>query len=222
MFGDACELRLVCPKELKLLSENARYFKKDIFDQLVNNIRSDGRMSSVPLCCIHNGKLEVLSGNHRVQAAIIAGIKLILVLVIIDNITEGRRVAIQISHNSLVGEDDKQILSDLWSKIDEIEYKCYAGLSSDTIEDIKKIKLVDFTTPVFRTKQVSFVFVEPDAAFIDDVMDELQHSPADTIYMADIKHFDVFFAAIKSIKKKHNIKNGSLAMLRLLESARGN
>ena len=82
--------------------------RKAVFEQLTENIRRDGYLSSVPLCQeLEGGDLEVLSGNHRVQAAIAAGVEQILVIVIPENASP-RKIAIQLSHNSLTGEDDRR------------------------------------------------------------------------------------------------------------------
>ncbi len=62
-------LEMVTPGELKLLEKNARYMKAEQFQSLVENIKKDGNLSSLPLCYREkDGKLRVLSGNHRVQA----------------------------------------------------------------------------------------------------------------------------------------------------------
>ena len=139
IFGDSARLQIVDPKNLQLLKENARYFKKDTFRQLTENIRSDKRLSSVPLCHETLSGLEVLSGNHRVQAAVAADLPLILVIVITGELPKNKKIAVQLSHNSLVGQDDLQILANLWSQLDDIAEKCYAGLSDATIGDIDKI-----------------------------------------------------------------------------------
>lgn len=218
LFGDSAELRIVSPASLALLKENARYFKKETFKQLVANLRQDQRLSSVPLCLpIDGNRLEVLSGNHRVKASIEAGISWIMVIVILEEIELSRKISIQLSHNSLVGEDDQQILAGLWARIEDIKAKCYAGLSSETLGELQKIKLLNFSTPQPRTRQVSFAFTEPEFEAVEEIMQELGRIPADRVYLVQADQFDKFFKKLLAIKKSDNIKNGSLAMLRMLE-----
>lgn len=82
MYGGAVELRAVDPKRLVYLKRNARYFTKATFDQLVANVEADRRLSSVPYCLEQSdGALLVVSGNHRVKAAVKAGLGRILVFV---------------------------------------------------------------------------------------------------------------------------------------------
>lgn len=219
LFGDSAELRIVDPASLVLLKENARYFKKETFKQLVANLRQDQRLSSVPLCSPMDGgnRLEVLSGNHRVKASIEAGIQWIMVIVILEEIELSRKISIQLSHNSLVGEDDQQILAGLWARIEDIRARCYAGLSSETIGELQNIKLLNFSTPQPRTRQVTFAFTEVEFEAVAEIMAELGKIPSDSIYVAQADQFDEFFKKLLAVKKKDNIKNGSLAMLRLLE-----
>ena len=142
LYGDALTLAVMDPKDISLLKKNARILKKDVFQQLTANIGRDKRLSSVPLCHrLSDGRLEVLSGNHRVQASVEAGIERILVMIIEEDLTRSQAVAIQLSHNALVGEDDPALLAELWAEIEDIAAKTYAGLSSDVVEKLDKIDL---------------------------------------------------------------------------------
>jgi hypothetical protein len=217
-LGSAAVLQIVNPKDLQLLKENARYFKRETFKQLSSNIEKDGRLSSVPLCLrLAGGKLEVLSGNHRVKAAIQANIERIVVIVLTQDISRAEKIAIQLSHNSLAGEDDINILSELWAKIEDINHKLYAGLSSDTLNQIQPVKLVPFTTPQVYTKYVVFAFTDPEYENLEEIIRELSTIHPATLYLSHIKDFETFFEKIKKVKTKHNIKNASLAMVKMME-----
>lgn len=220
VFGEGMTLQVCAPASLSLLKENARYFKKEMFQQLRDNIKQDKRLSSVPLCYKHeDGTLEVLSGNHRVQASIEAGLQMIPVLVITEHLSKSRRIAIQLSHNALVGEDDKNILAELWAKMDDITDNLYAGLSSDVVEGLEKIDLVPFTTPQVYTRSMTFAFAETEAAHFNAVLDNLSECPAKEIYLADLKQFQRFYDTLEATKKKFDVKNSSLAILKLTELA---
>src|SRR5690606_18347494 len=66
--------------DLLLLEKNARYMTNAQFRNLVNNIKRDGGLSSVPFCVREGDKFRVLSGNHRVMAAREAGLREILIM----------------------------------------------------------------------------------------------------------------------------------------------
>lgn len=104
------KLDLVNPREIILLDKNARYMTQEMFDNLVSNIKKDGGLSSLPLCYREpDGRLLVLSGNHRVQAAVHAGLEEVLILVIDKELTRQEQVAVQLSHNAIEGRDDPVI-----------------------------------------------------------------------------------------------------------------
>ena len=107
------------PRELKLLKMNARFMRHEEFQRLVANIKRDGQLTSAPFAALDpaDGKYEVLSGNHRVQAAISAGLQTIPCIITDDPLSEEQRIAIQLSHNAIVGQDDPDILKKLYDKI---------------------------------------------------------------------------------------------------------
>lgn len=221
LFGEAATFRVVAPESIRLRKENARFFKKDTFQQLVENVRKDGMLASMPLC--HEpepGVLEVLSGNHRVKAAVAAGLPKILVMVLRGALDESRLVSIQLSHNALVGQDDPQILAALWDKVRDVQDRLYAGLSSDDMKELEKVKLVTFSTPSLATRTMTFAFVEEDAARLAEVLEALASMPKSaTVYVAPMEGFDAFFAKLEQAKIKAEVKNAGLALARLVEYA---
>jgi len=220
IFGTSARLQIVNPRDLVLLKQNARFFKKDTFKQLVENIRADKRLSSVPLCrFLKDGRIEVLSGNHRVKAAMEAGLEKILVIVLLEDLDENRKIAIQLSHNALVGQDDQNILAELWAKIDDVQARLYAGLSSDTLNEIKKVELVQFSTPPLYTKTLTFAFTDTEKDHVEGVLQELAAQGAKEIHLAPLSAFDDFFNLLLAAKKKFDVKNSALAMLALIDIA---
>ena len=93
-------------RELKLLEKNARYMKGAQFNRLVENVRRDGCLTSFPLVHREGDSLVVVSGNHRVRAAIEAGIEESDVIEATSPLTRQQFVALQLSHNAIAGQDD--------------------------------------------------------------------------------------------------------------------
>lgn len=134
----------VNPKELKLLEVNARFMKADEFKRLVNSVKRDGCLTQLPFCCYNDKKeLVVLSGNHRVKASIEAGLKEIEVQITEEKLSKDQRIAIQLSHNAISGQDDMAILKDLYESIDDINYKDYSGLDDQTLKLLDDITAKD-------------------------------------------------------------------------------
>jgi len=220
LFGDAMRLMVVKPESLTLLKDNARFFKRETFRQLRDNIAADKRLSSVPLCYRYpDGRLEVLSGNHRVQASIEAGIPLIMVLVITEELKKSKRIAIQLSHNSLVGEDDQSILANLWAQIENTKDQLYSGLDSEVVKDLKDVELVNFTTPNIPAHMVTFAFTDGEKEQLSEILDLLADAAKKSSLLCLFKgsQYESFVQLVADMKDFENIRDSSLAMIRLLE-----
>lgn len=222
MFGNGMLLQVVEPKCLTLLKDNARFFKRETFRQLRDNIASDKRLSSVPLCYRYpDGKLEVLSGNHRVQASIEAGISHILVLVITEELDKSRRIAIQLSHNSLVGEDDQSILANLWAQIDSVQDKLYSGLDSEALKELGDVELVNFSTPQVPAHMVTFMFTDGEKEQLSEILDMLADAAkkSSAVYVCPGQQYEQVTRLIADVKNAEKIRDSSLALTRLMEIA---
>ncbi len=136
--GIETEIVTCAPRSLLLLEKNARYMKAQTFQRLVENIRRDGTLTSLPFAVREGEGLRVLSGNHRVLAAIEAGLENIDVLVSLTELSPARQKAIQLSHNSLVGEDDPLTLRALFEELGDVAWKAYSGLDDATLELMAK------------------------------------------------------------------------------------
>lgn len=220
MFGDGLVLKVVDPSKLTLLKDNARFFKRETFRQLRDNIAADKHLSSVPLCYQYpDGRLEVLSGNHRVQASIEAGLNKIFVLVITNELEKSRRLAIQLSHNALVGEDDQSILANLWAQIDSVADKLYSGLDSEIMKELGEVELINFTTPQIPTHVVTFMFTDGEKDQLQEILELLdaEASKSTAVYVCQRHQYDEFMETVKKLKDAEKIRDGSLAMLKMLE-----
>lgn len=220
LFGEAMRLMVVKPENLTLLKDNARFFKRETFRQLRDNIAADKRLSSVPLCYRYpDGNLEVLSGNHRVQASIEAGIPLIMVLVITEELEKSKRIAIQLSHNSLVGEDDQSILANLWAQIENTKDQLYSGLDSEAVQALGEVELVNFSTPQVPVHMVTFMFTDGEKERLSEILEllEQQAKKSGTVYICPSSEYLPFLQLLSDTKNAENIRDTSLAMVRLLE-----
>lgn len=218
LYGDRATFRVVDPKSLVLLKKNAHFMKKGTFDQLTANVKSDGMLASTPLCHeLPELRLEVLSGNHRVQTAIKAELSWIVVLVIPHQSTE-QKIAKQLSHNALVGQDDKAILAELWSEMRDIQSKLYSGLDSQLVAELEKIKFTGFTAQQIRTEQIAVWFLPEEVAALEELLAEATKVTASkTVYAAPLEKYRTLFDALVKTKRSNNIKNTAVAFGYLIE-----
>lgn len=219
LYGDSLKLQIVDPKSLVLMRKNARYMPKEVFDQLTRNVKSDNALQSVPLChTLANGKLEVLSGNHRVKAALTAGLTSILVMVIPTELANGKRRAIQLSHNAIAGQDDAQLLIELWEEIESIQDKLYSGLDSAAIGELKKINFAGFNAEQIRTEQITMWFLPEEVDKLDKLLEAFTNlSGSQRIYLAPLEKYDALFKLLMQKKKRDNIKNTAVAFMVLID-----
>jgi len=215
------EINIVAPSDCVEQEKNARYFTPEVFQQLVNNIKTDGRLESIPLCYQteedkKNNKYHIISGHHRVSAAKQAGLEYIMIFVITPK-DRDEIIQKQISHNSLVGKDDKIILLELFNEIRQIEQKIATGLNSE----IEKIAYTSLNFHIGNFKQFILLFCSGEEEKYDELIQDIENSISfkqdDVVRVVDKNTFDRFAEALRKIKKTENIKNNAVAFARMIE-----
>lgn len=210
------KLAVVDPRELLPADENAHYMEKATFDNLVENISKDGNLSSVPLCWKHqDGRFQILSGHHRAEAAVAAERPAIIVLYDDRPLPEQQRIAVQLSHNSLVGRDNLDILRRLWSKIDDLSLKLYSGLDETKLALPTPPNLDTLKYRDLRLEEISLCFIRPEMERAQEIMKALKGRK--NLWLADCEDFDRFFDLLLDFKDKANIVNTSTAIKAMLE-----
>lgn len=209
------ELRTIDPKAMELLKVNARYMASETFHRLVENIKHDGCLTSVPLCYqSDDGTVKCISGNHRVKAAIEAGLTEVTVQVILTPISDDEFIAKQLSHNALVGLDNKEILRVLWDKILSADAKLYSGLDKQMLEklDMPKIPLVDMSLDY---EQVTVLFVGEEKERVLKVLAELRNRSilSKENWLESIEHYDRVAEALQAVCAREKIHKYATALL---------
>ncbi|MEU6928964.1 hypothetical protein AB0A05_07345 [Streptomyces sp. NPDC046374] len=216
------EIKTGDPRGLKLLDLNARYMRHEQYQQLVTNVRRDEALTSTPFVWhdTETGDRIVLSGNHRTKAAIEAGIDEITWLETSDRLTESQRLAIQLSHNSIAGEDDLAILKTLYEKIEDLDLRQYAGLDDATLE-----LLADLDSPSLGEANLSFqtlaiVFLPDDLKDAQEVLRDALGLAAssDAVWVAALRQYDQTMAALDLASKSYDVTNVATAFGLILES----
>lgn len=213
------------PKEIKLLEMNARYMKHEEFRRLVDNVRKDGQLSSAPfLCRDDDGRWLCLSGNHRTQAAVEVGLKKIICLATEDPLTKDQRIAIQLSHNSIAGQDDPATLKLLYEEILDAEAKKYSGLDDKTLDLLDKFASVSISESNLKFQTLQMVFLpdelEEAEQVIDKVREEAKH--ADAVWLARHSSYDDWLDTQEATMASYGIKNAATAIDLVLKLAARN
>lgn len=209
----------VDPRTLKLLDINARYMKHDTYQQLVENIRRDGKLTSVPFACKEpDGTYLVLSGNHRTKAARDAGLETIECMVTDEDLTYEQRVAIQLSHNSLTGDDDPAILKDLFESL-SVDWKDYAGLDDKTLKLLDEVKIDSLSEANLDFTTLTLAFLPDELDKVREVFETVKAFTrgSKAVFLARLADYDCLLDSLESAGDAGDIKNQATAMLVLLE-----
>lgn len=207
--------------DIKLVKKNAHFMEQSTFNALVRNIRRDGQLSSVPFCVKHaDGKYTVVSGNHRTQAAKMAGLTSIYVMYIDEaETTNDWLLATQLSHNSIVGQDDAELLKQLLDEITDVAMKEYAHISNEILDSVKDI---DYTVEMPNNEiiPITLMFVDTFKVKFDRLMERLESytdREIENMTLMDIDTLDRLNEVSQKVSKKYQIKAQALAVCKMLE-----
>ncbi|MBZ7262472.1 hypothetical protein FMK81_13245 [Klebsiella oxytoca] len=209
------EIIEVDPKSLKLLEKNAHYMEPAEFERLVGNIKKDGVLTSTPV--VYRG--TVLSGNHRAQASVKAGLDSISVINIKTELTEDQQKAIQLSHNAINGKDDKNILQELFDSIQSLDMKLYSGLTDDAfkITDID-VQSLSFIQPIYE--EMTIAFLPEEKNLFVEALENIGKKAKDRLILAGrMEDYNRVFRAVIDVKSKLNIINTAEAFKTMAELA---
>jgi hypothetical protein len=185
------------------------------FSLLVENIKRDGKLTSTPVVY----RDEVLSGNHRVRGAIKAGIEEADVIDILTELSEERRLAIQLSQNAINGKDDPNILAQLYTSMKSLEWRQYSGVTDDAFKCTdEKLAALGITRPKYE--ELTIVFLpEEKAAFLDLLARLEAAKKPQHILVGSLETFDALFDAIIRVKQEKKVINNAVALRMLAELA---
>lgn len=211
-------LELIVPAEL-----NANEMSEKDFLQLCENIGMSG-LSSVPACYRResDGRFVIISGHHRVRAAEKDGYTEIYIIYAEEkDLTKDEIVAIQLSHNSLHGEDNKGILKRLFESIQTVEFKKFAHIDMDEIGtiDMESTNII----PMRETYNVSVVLYKQDINLLEELTGCVREALDSNEYviLADQENTEEeYLALMKEVGQKFNIKSSNIAFAKILELAK--
>ena len=205
---------------------NARFMPPQEWTQLIANIRHDGGLTSAPLVARGGDdplttdggdRLEVISGNHRVLAAIEAGIEEADVLEITTPISAERKRAIQLAHNRIAGRDDPNTLQKLYESLG-LQARIYSALSDEDFK-LPELDLGSLSVGGLKYQEIVLGFLPAEVEQFERFLERCRAAPKATAYLAPIEAFAGFFDLVTKIKAKRRIVNTAIAVCLLLQYA---
>ena len=221
------------PRKLRLLELNAHFMSHETYARLVANIQKDGVLTSTPLAWqVHDDQTldplldadgapvyEVLSGNHRTRASIDAGLPTITIEAIEGYIDPARRVAMQLSHNAIFGEDDPAILKTLYESIDDVDLRLYSGLDDKMLKLLDDVSLVSLSEANLQFQTVSITFLPNELDAAKAVWDVAQKAAAGSKahWLARWQDYDAYLDGLEATSEAHGVKNIATALMLMMK-----
>ena len=207
-IGNGLEIWHVHIDEVIEQDKNARVMDPQTFKRLTANIESDGRLESLPFCAYRNGKIEMISGHHRLRSARSANVLWIYVLVDVTEMSRSKLISKQLSHNAITGRDDLDILAQLYKEMDSLEDMIASHIDAEALgiaDPLDTEKIIGIRVD-FETKVIAFAFLPTQ---LDDFEATCARIPpdADPVYMLPMAVFDKFQRTMKSLGKECDIKS---------------
>lgn len=210
--------------DINLIDEaeaNANKMTDEDFNALCDNIGISG-MSSTP-CCYKksNGRFVMISGHHRLRACKKLHYKSLGILWCSEEeLSRDEIIAIQLSHNSLHGEDDRSILRKLFEQIQSIDFKQFAHIN---INEISPIESRGLDISVMKENYTfSVVLYNNSKEHINDLLTDIRElaPTSDMVIIADGNPTESLYLGLASdIRKGLKIKSSNLRFAKILELA---
>lgn len=193
---------------------------KHTFDQLVDNIATDGTLTGAVTCYqpSPDAPIEILSGHHRVEAAIAAGLDAVDTIVIKTELPNDRKIAIQLSHNAITGEDDITKLSLMYTDL-SLGAKKFSGLNDDVFDAFEKLSVAGLTVGSIRYEEIRVAFLPEDRSQFEERLAIIGKSGTAKTLAARYQDFDALFETVVGVKTGLNIANTATALAVMAELA---
>ena len=191
---------------------------KDANRRLTNNIRNRGKMESVPYCVLVDGKVEIVSGHHRIRAAREAGITEAPILVDESGLIREEIVAKQLAHNRLSGFDDEATLKQLFESLNDPSLILESGLADDLMV-LPHVDLAVGITPELDMdwKVITLTFLPHQLENFNALIDMMPSS--DLVGLAPLSDYQRFVDALIKWARYKNVRNVGTALALLADIA---
>ena len=207
-------------KDIRTAKINANKMSEADFNRLVCNIQKSGLSSAITCYKKSDGSFIIISGHHRFNACVkLSYIKIPVIYADEEDLTNDEILAIQISHNSLHGTDDKGILKKMFEEINDLDFKEFAHVNIDEIGKIST-ENISFSIEAKQYSVTVMLFSDVFNRFreILGVLDE-NIDKSDLVIVADGENESNFLKLMSGVKKKYNIKSTNIAFSKIIDLA---
>lgn len=183
------------------LEKNANKLIGEKFKLLSENIKHDGALSSIPFVVYEKetDRFIVISGNHRIKALKQNKIEKTPCIIPLKELSKDEILRIQLSHNSIKGTDDKQILQELMDSFESTDLQSLSGVNSQYLEELESFTDIKLESLDDLPPQECVVLVSPFV--LEDMKEKLKEilGKEQTILIIGEKTFDDFKENLRTI-----------------------
>jgi hypothetical protein len=218
LAASSLRVAVVPISQCDLLEKNARFMRVEQYKRLVENIRRDGCLTSVPFAIRHGERYTILSGNHRVKAAKDAGLTEVTLLYTDRELSHAQQVAIQLSHNAIAGQDDLAILRELYEEINDVVLKEYSGLDDVVLGRLNPPELDPLSEKGLEYRIVSIAFLPEEVERAEKLFAKImEQATGDRTWINRRADYDRMLDALTVAKEAAGVKNTATAFGLLLD-----
>lgn len=199
---------------------NARVMKNEMQDQLTANIKNRGQLESLPLFALVDDKIEIISGHHRVKSARAAGMKEILAIMDVSNLSRSKIAAKQLAHNAISGFDDDSTLKEIVKMITDVDDMIESFVGKDILEEpLDQYEKLLSPEIQFDFKNITFTFLPHQLNDLDALVKSLETASPEVIGVASYEQCKSFVETLSRYQKFTDIRNVGAAIHSMIQNA---
>ena len=205
--------------DLKEQDINARIMKKEMQDQLTANIKNRGQLESLPFLVLKDGKLEIVSGHHRIKSARAAGMKELIVIIDVSGLSRSKIAAKQLAHNAISGIDDESTLREICKMLEDVDDMLESFIGKDFLEEpLAQYDKLMSPAVRFDFKNVTFSFLPHQVNDMEALVKSLEMGAPDIIGVAPYEDCKAFIESLSKYQKFTDIRNVGAAVHSMIQA----
>lgn len=199
---------------------NARVMKNEMQDQLTANIKKRGQLESLPFLVLNAGKLEIVSGHHRIKSARAAELKEVIAIIDVSGLSRSQIAAKQLAHNAISGFDDDSTLREIVKMITDVDDMIESFVGKDIMEEpLEQYEKMLSPSIQFDFKNVTFSFLPHQVQDVDVLVKNLETTAPEIIGVAPYEQCKSFVETLSRYQKFTDIRNVGAAIHSMVQNA---
>lgn len=199
---------------------NARVMKNEMQDQLTANIKKRGQLESLPFLVLNAGKLEIVSGHHRIKSARAAELKEVIAIIDVSGLSRSQIAAKQLAHNAISGFDDDSTLREIVKMITDVDDMIESFVGKDIMEEpLEQYEKMLSPAIQFDFKNVTFSFLPHQVQDVDVLVKNLETTAPEIIGVAPYEQCKRFVETLSRYQKFTDIRNVGAAIHSMVQNA---